>query len=221
MKKTLALLVALLIVSVSAMAQSQSSFFWDNWEKHLVELEKYKDKYNVDFSENVYIERVLNLDSTLKKEDIYYATKEHYAVVFGGHLDDVMIIDDMSRGMLLFKGNLGILYSKEFWAGSGVKYIPHIIVKIEIKEHKVRVRITIYTIDIRSDVYDYNAKLSEFYPINKEKQRYYIDGRKLSSDQAEKERIRELEIFNKILNITTNAIDDLKYCYDNYSMEVW
>ena len=220
MKKTLALL-ALLVISVGAMSQNENSFYWDNWEKHLVELEQYNDKYNVDFNENIYVEKVIHLDTSLTKEDIYYTTKEYYAVAFNGHFDDVMMIDDIDRGVLMFKGNLGILHPKEFWTGSGVQYIPHIIVKIEMKECKVKVRLTIYTIEVRSDVYDYNVKLSQYYPVNKEKQRYYIDGKKMSSDQSEKERIRELEIFNKVLSISTSSIDALKYCYDNYSIEEW
>jgi hypothetical protein len=209
-----------------AQARGRCGFYDEEWKIADNLLAEIEGKYNVDFAGNIIISEVIYFDSTMTKEKLFNLSREFYSLAFNGHFHDVAQIEDKEAGLLLYKGNLGNVYCDLFWSEIN-RRLPLMLVKIEIKDYKVRVSFIIYNFEIFIDTTQYTAattithKPTEYYPINTARERYGINGKAYNSDRAEKSKIVEGITIAKSIKNAIDGIANFKHYLNNYNTSEW
>lgn len=207
MKKTLALLVALLI-SVGAMAQKTE--LRKEVDKMLAEI---NDVYTINGDGKVQVQKVIELDSTYTKDFIFDETKEKLAVLYN-NLSEVLETENRDKGVLTIKGLYPDVYCEQIFAESGVPNKAQHLLKIEAKDGRMRVTISI--LDVRKTYKDVNNmdthmyyNLEEVYPIN-DGDRYDVRGRMMGENFTFNQKTREGFIFYDIIELMQGTISEIE-----------
>ena len=203
--KKIFLLVALLCVSFLCFAQ--------NDEVNAL-LKSVEGKYHVDNSNNVYMQEVIEFDSSMTKEQLYFIAKEYTTFAYGD-ANSVTQVDDKDKGLIICKGLYSDIYCKEIFLGSASKYTATHILKFEIKDRRIRVTLSITNVNtyipssysggsyISSKSID--NKMTDYYPIN--------NG---TREWAEKKfKAREGYVFYRIVIRMLNTIESIKVKFSN------
>ena len=168
----------------------------------IVELLKTIDKvYDIDDNRDVYVQKVIQLDSNLTKEQLYYMVKEYITTAYN-NANAVTQIDSKEQGLIVCKGLYTDIYCTEIAIGSAGRYTATHIMKIDIKDGRIRVTITVTNInEYYSDSgRSTDRKMTDYYPLNQGPR-----------DIMEKKmKAREGYVFYKIVNRMSNTINDIK-----------
>ena len=203
--KKIALLIALLCVSFSCFAQ--------NDEVNSL-LKSVEGKYQVDNSSNVYMQEIIEFDSSMTKEQLYFIAKEYTTFAYGD-ANSVTQVDDKDRGLIICKGLYSDIYCKEIFLGSASEYTATHILKFEIKDRRIRVTLSItnvntyvpssYSGGVYSSSKSVDEKMTDYYPINNGPREW-----------AEKKfKTREGYVFYRIITRMLNTIESIKVKFSN------
>ena len=94
-------------------------------------LKQVEGTYKIDNNDNVYVQEIIELDSSLKKDNLYYFAKEYITNSYGD-ANSVIQMDDKEKGLIICKGLYADIYCNEVFLGSATKYTATHILKFEI-----------------------------------------------------------------------------------------
>ena len=177
-------------------------------------LKQVEGTYKIDNNDNVYVQEIIELDSSLKKDNLYYFAKEYITNSYGD-ANSVIQMDDKEKGLIICKGLYADIYCNEVFLGSATKYTATHILKFEIKDGRVRVTISItninsYVAPSYSGGYynrgsNVDSKMTDFYPINQGPR-----------DWAEKKfKTREGYVFYRIIGRMKGTISAIRTTFSN------
>lgn len=192
MKKIILSLLILLPLAATVQAQTPE----------VIELLKTIDGvYKIDDNRDVYVQEVIELDTSLSKDQLYFMLKEYLATAYR-NANAVTQIDSKEQGLIVCKGLYTDIYCREIPVGSAGKYTATHILKIDIKDGRIRVTITVTNInEYYSDSgRSTDKKMTGYYPIDQGPR-----------DIMEKKmKAREGFVFYKVVNLMQNNIKDIK-----------
>jgi len=138
-------------------------------------LKTIEGSYKIDGNKDVFMQEVMELDSNLTKDQLYFIAKEYIASSYGD-AKSVIQVDDKERGLIICKGLYSDIKCTEVYIGSAGEYTATHILKIDIKDGRIRVTITVTNINeyyaptYVNGFYDKgrstDRKMTDYYPIN-------------------------------------------------------
>lgn len=170
--------------------------------------------YKIDNNNDVYMQEVIELDSSLIKNQLYIFAKEYIANSYG-NANAVLQVDDKEQGLIICKGLYTDISCTEISIGSAGKYTATHILKFQIKDGRIRVTLTVtnineyYAPSYSAGYYDQgrstDRKMTDYYPINKGSRP--VMGKKLKA--------REGYVFYKVVGRMQNTIKSIKTQFTN------
>ncbi len=160
MKKIL-LSAILLLVSMVSFSQSE---YTDQL------LSQIQNQYEIDGQGNLTHIEIVEVDSTLSKEDLYIRALSYFAYTYGSS-QSVIQVQDKERGLIIGKGLYDNVYTGYPFMGTIKNKAWHILT-IDIRDGKYKITMTLTNYD--SDYYDGNGRfvstsnllISTQYPID-------------------------------------------------------
>lgn len=103
-------------------------------------LSSIKDKYQTDMAGNVYVQSIIELESDVSKDKLYSQLKEIITAVYVNS-NYTTKVDDKENGLIVCKGTHKDKCTEIFY-GSNIPYTITHILKLKIKDNKVKVTIS-------------------------------------------------------------------------------
>lgn len=153
-----------------------TSFLFAQSKESLDLFDKVKDEWKLDDNGNVSFTKVVQLDS-VKKEDIYIRALAYFTYNYKSG-DDVVQFNDKEKGLIVGKGIFPEIYidNGKIFKKVMSKYDAVHLLRIDVKDGKARIIITIQQFKISTHATNWAASVSTpSYPMNVNQRFPFVD----------------------------------------------